>query len=131
MIHPPLPAQYSLPTYLPHPQTNKKVTYLITFPLVLILLLHTPTKNFFFLIKNLDTLGITSSPNYWTTETPKLILGYTTSANQLWWSIHSLDGEVGDLGFNVCFLSFFFFVSLLFLICVYAHMHIWRLCNNC
>ncbi|KAL9534791.1 hypothetical protein SMMN14_01673 [Sphaerulina musiva] len=34
-------------------------------------------------------------------KTPKLILGYTTSANQLWWSIYSLDGEVGDLGFNV------------------------------
>lgn len=130
MIHPPpLPVQYNLPTYLPISPPNKtKVTSSITYyplPLVLILLLlHTPTKSFFH-IKNLDTLGITSSPNYWTTETPKLILGYTTSANQLWWSIYSLDGEVGDLGFNVCFPFLFrdsTFFDMRICICVYGYL---------
>lgn len=120
---PPIPVQYK-PAHLPTSPPNKqKVTYSITFPLVL---LHTPT-NFFFLIKILDTLGITSSPNYWTTETPKLILGYTTSANQLWWSIYSLDGEVGDLGFNVCFLfSFLFFAWLYTFFYAYMHMYPWN-----
>lgn len=111
---PPSPLNITYPpTYLSHPQEQKYPTQShITLFLFLFFFSIPQLKKFiYFLIKNPDTLGITSSPNYWTTETPKLILGYTTDANQLWWSIYSLDGEVGDLGFNVCFSFFFFFFS--------------------
>jgi hypothetical protein len=42
-----------------------------------------------------DTLGITATPNFWTTATPKLILGYTTDRGELWWSIYGQDDDGG------------------------------------
>ncbi|USW46776.1 hypothetical protein Slin15195_G000950 [Septoria linicola] len=39
-----------------------------------------------------NTLGVTATNEYWTSATPKLILGYTADEGQIWWSVSSLDG---------------------------------------
>ncbi|KAF2214986.1 hypothetical protein CERZMDRAFT_95360 [Cercospora zeae-maydis SCOH1-5] len=40
-----------------------------------------------------NSLGITTSNNYWTPATPKVVLYYSTDQGQIAWSINSLDGE--------------------------------------
>jgi hypothetical protein len=40
-----------------------------------------------------NSLGVTKNDRYWTTETPKLILGTSTDAGILYWTVSNVDGN--------------------------------------
>jgi hypothetical protein len=49
-----------------------------------------------------DSLGVTFSQDYYAQDTPKLVLGFTTDAGRLWWSLGTIfQNPFQNLTFNV------------------------------